>query len=242
MTTGRNLESNEGMTMAEPTYLLVHGAWHGAWCWQHLGTELDARSVRWRAVDLPSSQRGGDPKADLAQDAAVVAEASELDGPTILVGHSYAGAVIAEAAHLITGLEKLIYVAALVPLVGQSATDASREVKVRTELDEAIGLEGELLILDAARAPSALYQDCTPDLQAWALAQLSTQTLASFRSARRGPDVAVPSTYVLCRDDHAIDPSLQQKMAERTSRVIEVEGGHCPFLARPSALADALLS
>ena len=83
--------------MEESTYVLVHGAWGGAWCWDEFTKDLEGRSVRWRAVDLPSSRVGSDPLSDLAADAAIVtAAASAVEGPVILVGHSYAGAVITE--------------------------------------------------------------------------------------------------------------------------------------------------
>ena len=228
--------------MAQPTFILVHGAWHGAWSWRDLGAEFDRRGVAWRALNLPSSQRGGDPLADLDQDAARVAEVCELDGDVVLVGHSYGGAVISEAAHLVTNLERMVYIAALVPQVGQSATDASREVKVRTQLDDAMELEGSYLRLDPDKARGALYNDCTREIGDWATAQLSVQTLASFRSARRGGDVPVASRYILCRQDHAIDPELQRVMARRTDEVIAIESGHCPFLSQPGDLSELILA
>ncbi|HUX04071.1 MAG TPA: alpha/beta fold hydrolase [Acidimicrobiales bacterium] len=228
--------------MTQPTFILVHGAWHGAWSWRDLGAEFDRRGVTWRALNLPSSQRGGDPLADLDQDAVRVADACEVDGDVVLVGHSYGGAVISEAAHLVTNLERMVYVAALVPEVGQSATDASREVRVRTELDAAMELDGDYIRLDPTKAASALYHDCTREVSDWATAQLSVQTLASFRSARKGVDVPVPSRYILCRQDRAIDPALQQVMARRTNEVIAIESGHCPFLSRPSQLCEILLA
>ena len=228
--------------MALPTFILVHGAWHGAWSWRDLGVELDRRDAPWRAVSLPSSQRGGDPLADLDQDALRVADACEVEGGVVLVGHSYGGAVISEAAHLIENLERMVYVAALAPNVGQSATDASREVRVRTQLDEAMELDGDYLRLNPDKAAAALYHDCHREVSEWAVSQLSVQTLASFRSVRKGPNVPVESRYILCRQDRAIDPSLQSVMAQRTDEVISIESGHCPFLSRPAELSELLLA
>ena len=226
--------------MVQSTYLLVHGAWHGSWCWRDLGLEFDRRGVSWRAVDLPSARPGGDPKSNLVTDAAVVASAGQLDGPVILVGHSYGGAVICQAAPLISNLERMIFVAALVPRFGESATDASREVKVRTELDEALEVNGDYLQLKKERAVAALYQDCNSEIQSWSLSQLSSQTLASFRSVRNAPDVTVPTHYVLCREDRALHPSLQERMALRADEVMFIASGHSPFLSHPKELADLL--
>ena len=227
--------------MTESTYIFVHGAWHGAWCWNELGREFDRRGVAWRAVDLPSAQPRGDPSASLVDDVAAVVACAPLDGPIVLVGHSYGGVVITEAAPLIANLERLCYVAALVPNLGQSTTDTSRTVNVRTRLDSAIEIDGTLLRLNRERVIDALYQECSPELQAWAAGQLSRQTLASFRSTRRAPKVNVPSRYILCRHDHALDPSLQERMAERCDAFVELASDHSPYISHPVECSEALL-
>lgn len=227
--------------MPSPTFILVHGAWSGAWCWRDLIKELDRRGVPWRAMDLPSSRPGAPAATNLTDDANAVA-ACATEGPVVLVGHSYGGAVITEVAPLVAGLASLIYIAALVPDAGESATDVARTVQVRTELDRAIEFDGDVLRLNAELAPSALYGQCSPEDQRWATAQLTTQTLSSFRSARTSAAVAVPSRYIKCLSDHAVDPSLQSVLAARCDELVELESDHSPFLSHPSELADALLS
>ncbi len=226
--------------MTPPTYVLVHGAWGGPWCWRDLTAHFDERGVAWLAVDLPSAQRDGDPLADLDQDAAVVAAACEGLGNVVLVGHSYGGAVVSQAAHLVGELSRVVFVAAIVPTTGESATDVSRLVRVRTALDEAMVLDGPILRLDPNLAGAALYHDCDPATRDWAVGQLSTQTLASFRSSRIGPDVPVTSRYVVCLDDHAIDPSLQEILAARCSERVELASGHSPFFSHPAELAHLI--
>ncbi len=228
--------------MTAPTYVLVHGAWGGPWCWRDLTSQFDQRGVAWRAVDLPSSQTGGDPLADLDQDAALVAGACEGLGNVVLVAHSYGGAVVSQAAHLVGELTHLVFIAAIVPARGESATDVSRLVRVRTTLDEAMVLDGPILRLNPELAGAALYEDCDPTTREWALGQLSTQTLASFRSPRTGPDVPVASRYVACRDDRAIDPSLQEILAARCDERVELSSGHSPFFSHPSELADLIIA
>ena len=226
--------------MTDPTYVLVHGAWSGPWCWRDLTVELDARGLSWRAVDLPSVQTDGDPLADLDQDAAVVAEACEGLADVVLVGHSYGGAVVAQAEHLVGELSRVVFIAAIVPMPGESATDVSRLVRVRTTLDQAMILEGHVLRLDSTLARAALYHDCDEATQSWALDQLSTQTLASFRSPRIGEAVPVPSRYVVCRNDRAIDPSLQEILAARCDERVDIASGHSPFFSHPRELADLI--
>lgn len=180
--------------------------------------------------------------ADLAADAAVVVAAASTGGPVILVGHSYGGAVITEAAPSIAILKRLIYIAALVPEIGQSATDTSRLVRVRTELDSAIEVDGPLLRLNREPAALALYQDSTSEIREWASSQLSTQTLASFRSVRSAAPVGAFSRFVLCRHDQAIDPSLQELLAGLCDEVLEINSDHSPFLSHPVELCEALLA
>ena len=227
--------------MSQPTVVLVHGAWHGAWCWRDVTAVFDHEGVAWRTPDLPSSHSPGDPTADLAGDRDAVVAAAELEGPVILVGHSYGGVVVSEAAPSLTNLVRLVYVAALIPLPGQSATDASRESSRRTLLDESMRIVGDHIELDPIGAGRALYPDCAPDVRSWAVSHLSTQTIASFRSRRSAGAVATHSRYVLCRDDEAIDPSLQAIMAQRTAEVVPIDSGHSPFLSHPAQLSDLIL-
>jgi pimeloyl-ACP methyl ester carboxylesterase len=233
----------EEVNVNPPTVILVHGAWHGAWCWRDLVAILDREGVAWRAPDLPSSHSPEDPTADLARDRdAVVAAAADVrEGPVILVGHSYGGVVVTEAAPALANLTRVVYVAALVPLPGQSATDASRESPRRTVLDESMRVIDGHIELDPIGAERALYRDCTPDVRSWAISHLSGQTIASFRSRRGADRVDAHTRYVLCREDEAIDPALQETMAQRTDEVVTITSGHSPFLSHPAQLVDIIL-
>ncbi|MGC8498994.1 MAG: alpha/beta hydrolase [Acidimicrobiales bacterium] len=227
------------MTPRAATYVLVHGAWHGPWAFEPLTRILDERGVSWIAPALPSSHDDGDGSADLAADAAVVVAAAVAAGPVVLVGHSYAGAVVTEAAPRLD-VREIVYIAALVPRVGESATEASRRVRVRTQLDDAMRLEGAWLTLDPELAAVALYGHLAPSDAAAQVARLGRQTLASFRSPRQAADVEVPRRYLRCLEDQAIDPSLQDQMAMSCDTVIDLASDHSPFHSHPDVLADAL--
>jgi len=228
--------------MSEATYVLVHGGWSGAWSWRDVGKELSRRDIPWTALDLPSSTHGAHPNTYLSDDAREVIEVTKLDGPVVLVGHSYGGAVVTEAADQIPNLERIVYIAALVPALGQSATEAKQEVDVMTRLDEAIERHGDYLILNPILAHAALYQDCKEKVAAWAVSQLTPQTIASFRSPRSSFEADVPSRYILCTDDNALDPTLQKVMSHRCSEVVTLESDHSPFLSRPGTLTDLLVA
>src|SRR3954470_22180640 len=98
-----------------PTFVLVHGAWHGAWCWEALLPELGERGVEALAVDLPSD----DPDAGLADYAATVLEAVGAREDVVLVGHSLGGITIPLVAAQ-RPVRALAFVCALVPVPGAS--------------------------------------------------------------------------------------------------------------------------
>jgi len=178
----------------------------------------------------------------LADDAAAVAATVHRDGHYILVGHSYGGAVVTEVAPRIPNLERIVYVAALVPKEGESATETARVVRVPTKLDEAIEVDGDYFRLNRNLASAALYNDCPSQIASWAVDKLSTQTTASFRTKRTSADTGVDSLYIRCTLDRAIDPLLQEHMSDRCDIVFDLASDHSPFLSQPSNLCEAILS
>ena len=220
------------------TVVLVHGAFGGPWTWRDLTPVLDERGVRWVAPDLPST--AGDPTIELGDDARAVLDVLP-DGPVVLVGHSYGGAVIAEAAARVPRLQALVFLAALVPQPPESSSDAARLVAVRTWLDEAMSVSDGLIRLDPALAGAALMGDCDEEQISFVVDRLRPQSLRSFRSPREAPEPAVRRRYVRCRDDHAIDPAVQTLLAARCDEVIDLASGHSPQFSMAEACADAIL-
>jgi pimeloyl-ACP methyl ester carboxylesterase len=103
--------------------LLVHGAWHGAWCWDRVLGPLRALGYKPEAMDLPGHGDSPESFTDLHGDADAVASRLDAIGePTLLVGHSYGGMVITDAGvHEAVGA--LAYVCAFMPKAGQSLMD-----------------------------------------------------------------------------------------------------------------------
>jgi len=95
--------------VSSPTYILVHGAWGGAWCWRDVGVELDQRGVAWRAVDLPSS-RNDAVRRRVWPRMRKRSPPWPTTTPVRAGRHSYGGAVAAEVASRIQNLQKCIYV------------------------------------------------------------------------------------------------------------------------------------
>ena len=228
--------------MTTPTFVLVHGAWHGAWCWQPLGAVLDDRGLAHDALDLPSSS-GLDASVDMNTDVMALRRFCHDRGPVVLVAHSYAGAVVAEAAPKIDGLAGIVYLAALLPRVGQTASDVTRAYGVRSALDATIRRDDEgFLLLDPEPASLALYGDCDTVTRQWAINKVSNQTFASFRTVRTSENVAVASTYVICSRDQALAPEVQERIAQDCDDVVALDSDHSPFLSHPEELADLFVS
>ncbi len=213
--------------------LLVHGAWHDSWVWHPLLDHLDGLDVR--TVELPSSGADPDSLGDLRADAEVVRTAlAGVDGPVVVVGHSYGGVVVTEAATADTGAAHLVYLCAfqldegesLMALVGEEPPPwwevHDRHVAATTPED-------------------VFYNGCPEDLTAAAVGRLGLQSLSSFRQPlTRAAWREVPSTYVVCEDDRAIPLPVQEQMSRRSGSVVRMAAGHSPFLSSPGELARAL--
>jgi pimeloyl-ACP methyl ester carboxylesterase len=106
------------------TFVLVHGSWHGAWCWHRVVPELEALGHRVLAPDLPGHGDDATAPAQLTLKAyaecvaTVICSATE---PVVLVGHSFAGIVISQVAELVPErISRLVYLTAFLPANGQS--------------------------------------------------------------------------------------------------------------------------
>ncbi len=212
--------------------LLVHGAWHGSWAWDDLLPHLEKAGMDPATVDLPSAGNGGDLAADVA---AVRAALRARPGPTVLVGHSYGGTVVTEAAAG-TDAVALVYVCAFQLDRGESLMAAiGGRLGPWIDVDEATGT---MTVNDPVRT---FYADVDPARARELSAKLVPQTLASFNdpltvSAWRD----LPSTYVVCSQDHAIPPAAQQAMSERSGTVHTLDSSHSPFLSHPAELAQLI--
>jgi pimeloyl-ACP methyl ester carboxylesterase len=226
--------------------VFVHGAlvFDGAWWWHRMAEPLAALGLGTRAVELPSCVpspgASGEAPGDMYADADAVRSAlDEEDEPLVLVGHSYGGMVITDAAAGHGNAEHLVYVTSVMPELDEtlSSFGGGREpgpwMDPRPE-DGTMGVKAELL-------PGAFMQDCDEAAVAGALERLTRQPLTVFGQAPRA--VAwheKPSTYVVCAEDLATPPEAQREYARRAGKVVEVPTGHHPMLSQPGLLAQVL--
>ena len=231
-----------------PKAVLVHGAFHGAWCWDRVVNGLAARGIGALAVDLPGHGADPGPFGGLHHDAARVREVLDgIEGPVVLVGHSYGGAVITEAGTH-PGVGHLVYLCALNPDDTESSVHiAAADITGTGNAPDTGGLaagmsiENDLATVDLGVPRRCFYHDCDEATQDWALERLGPQPMLTF--SETPAEVAwrtTPSTYVVCSEDRAVPPALQRRLAPRCGSTLEWATSHSPFLSRPQLVVELL--
>ncbi len=238
------------MAAEKPTVILVHGAFSNGFVWGHVAGKLRAAGHNVVTLDLPG--RPGAPMApdqvslDLYRDT-VVDALNQADRPAILVGHSFAGIVIAAAAEQAPEkIKTLVFVAAYLPQAGDSLLSLAQQdpdAKIGPSLT--IDKEKGIAVVDyAARAelfandgPAPLKEklpDLILDEPAGPLV-----TAVQITDARFGQ---VDRIYVHTALDQVISPALQAKMVSRTPvrRAVTLQTGHLPFLTDSEGMANAI--
>lgn len=230
------------------TFVLIHGAWHGGWCWEEIVPRLEAKGHRALAPDLPGMAADRTPL-----DANVLGQwttaSSELVGaqaePVVLVGHSRGGLLVSTVAEHLPGMvAKAVYLAAPMLMDGQTGLEA------QFITEEALGAFrpnecGSAVAIDPSRAGTLLYGRCTPEVSARATARLVEEPLQPFDvrlslSAERYG--RVPRAYIETTDDKIV--SLAKQRAAQANwpceTVVTLPSDHCPFYSMPNRLAQAL--
>jgi pimeloyl-ACP methyl ester carboxylesterase len=232
------------------TFLLVHGAWHGAWCWAKLIPALEARGHKAVAIDLPGHGKDKTHLKDVTLETygkAVADAAARLPERPFVVGHSMGGAVIAATAERAPeAMRGLVFLCAFLPQNGDvmfalAAGDAKSMI-AGALIPSADGLATSF---NPSVLRDAFYADCSDaDIEA-AKAQLSPQAVAplaaaiTLTAARFG---SVPRDYIICEQDRAISAGFQREMLKATpcARIAELATSHSPFFSAPEKLADVL--
>jgi pimeloyl-ACP methyl ester carboxylesterase len=233
-------------------FVLVHGAFAGAWIWQPLKDRLESMGHSVQAFDLPGLGDDLTPAGEITLDScaarlcAVLASGSEA---AIVAGNSMGGIIATQgAARCRDRVAALVYVAAFVPRDGQSLLDLTKLPEGAGDQVQAnIVLEGEppVAVMPDEASRAALYNSCTEDLAAWAIAKQRPQPVAPFATAVSIPPGALAGIrrfYVLCRRDRAIPPALQRRMIAENAcdDVVELDTDHTPQLSMPDELAKTL--
>ncbi len=227
-------------------FLLIHGAWHGAWCWDKVTPLLAARGHAVQAIDLPGHGEDKTPPAQVgfadyvARVEKALAAARE---PVVLVGHSLGGASISAAAdRWPEKIAALVYLAAIVP----TREDGIASFRPEPGLTAMMNLPADgALTLDPANAREVFYHDCPREDVERALRLLTPQPARVFVEAKveLAPERfgRVPRHYIECLQDRAIGIDAQRAMHRRIGCTAHaLDASHSPFFSMPEQLAEVL--
>ena len=233
-------------TAARPTVVLVHGAWANSAAWSGVIERLQTEGY---TVDAPPN-----PLQSLKGDAATIADfLKTINGPIVLVGHSYGGAVITNAARGNRNVKALVYVDAFAPAKGESVLglDSSKPgsalgagpTKVFNFVPFPGAKKGDAELYVKPSVFKQAFANGLPAKQGAVLAATQSPAVFSAVTARSGTPAwkTIPSWYVLGTIDRAIPPAIQLFMAKRIhAHITRVKAGHLSMVAAPGVIANVI--
>jgi len=218
---------------SKPSILLVHGVWCDGSIWREVITLLAHQGYPVRAVQIPLTS--------FAEDVASVTRALDyLEGPVILVGHSYGGGVISEAGNH-PNVEKLVYITAFAPLPGEVLGSIMGKNPPAAQIEMKPDTHGFVW------ATSTQFQDAIAHDIHRGLVHLAVAVQKPFAGTIFGASVAhpawrtKPSWYLVTTEDRILNPETQRDMARQVKATLkEIPTSHLPMLANPQAVADII--
>ncbi len=236
------------MATKRKTFVLLHGAWHGGWCWERVAAPLRARGHR---VTTPTQTGLGErshlmsPDIDLAVFTADLVNHLLWEDLTnvVLVGHSFGGNAISGAAEEVPGrIDRLVYLDALVPVSGRAPFDEYPAGVAAQRIRQAEETSGGLSI---PAPPAAAFAVTDPTDAAWLEARLTPHPLHTFTTSqtfRDEPGNGLPVEYIVCNDPIYLGPLVGVRARVRSLGwpVTEIATGHDAMVTAPGALVDIL--
>jgi pimeloyl-ACP methyl ester carboxylesterase len=229
----------------KPTIVLVHGGWADSSGWND---EIASLQKKGYPVIAPAN-----PLRGLSSDADYVRSVLKtIGGPVVLVGHSYGGAVITNAAVGAPNVKALVYVAGFAPDKGESLLQLVTKFPGTHITPDALderpyplpdGTTGTDLYIKASVFRDAFAGDLPVSTTRLMQATQRPFSAAAFGEPSGTPAwKTIPSWYVLSTQDHAIPPAAQHFMADRAeAHVTEVKSSHVPMMSHPGVTTDVIL-
>jgi pimeloyl-ACP methyl ester carboxylesterase len=214
--------------------VLVHGGFVDASGWEAVYRQLRSQGFKVSVVQNPTTS--------LADDVGVVRRAlAKLDGPAVLVGHSYGGAVITEAG-TDPAVAALVYIAAFAPDAGESVASLIADPPPGAPVPPILPPEEGFLLLDREKFTQSFAADVEPSLAQFMADSQLPWGVAALQGAITQPAWKTkPSWYLIATDDHMIPPPAQRAMAQRAGATVsEVAASHSLYVSQPEAVVRAI--
>jgi pimeloyl-ACP methyl ester carboxylesterase len=234
------------------TYVLIHGSWHGGWCWEKIARSLKRAGHNVETPDLPGHGDDETPISQISLRSYAERVCQVLDAqsePVILVGHSMGGIAISQAAEYRPNkVETLVYLTGNLLRNGESLLQVAQEDKQSLVAPNLIIHEGKGVATIRGNAiENTFYGDCPKEDVARARSLLSPEPLAPLAtpvSVTEENFGRIPRVYIELLRDLANSPSAQKRMytALPCRKVISMNTSHSPFFSAPEELVAHLLS
>jgi pimeloyl-ACP methyl ester carboxylesterase len=237
-------------------FVLIHGGFHGAWCWNKLTPELESLGHEVVAIDLPGAGERVREQASLESWRAAMRDVVE-DGD-VLVGHSMGGFLLALAADEVPEkIARLIFLSAAVPIEGQAMTETTSVDDYWSQIT-GLPMEEFLTVADVpGQGPSVVitnpeaanqffYHDCDAADQAWAFERLTPLPLHVTTTQKinvpRFWSSPIPRDFIVCTDDRSHPMSLDNEFMARLglTSALGLPTSHSPFVSQPRETAKLL--
>jgi len=238
------------MDNSKKTYVLVHGAWHGAWSYSKTKKTLELTGDKVICFDLPGH---GEDKTEIkdvtlaAYVQKVKTELKKLNTPVVLVGHSLAGFIISQVAEeMPEKIEKLVFIATMIPYEQKTVYDiisADRESELLQNL--IFAEDKSWATVNEETLKNVVYNGASKEQIMEAAPHLVHQATQPFFATVNTSTNAfgkLKKTYIVCEKDKILSPKAQRALIEKIgiSKSISLNTGHIPHIENPEQLAQAI--
>jgi pimeloyl-ACP methyl ester carboxylesterase len=227
--------------------VLIHGAWHGAWCWDKLVPYLN--NIDKINLIVPDYSHITRPTNGSFIDAYInyilsIVQEQKKSEQFVLVGHSLGGIIITKLWQQLRNIQQLIYIAGFIPNSGMSLSDCAKE-DTAVDISLCFKFVKNCIAINTDNATEYFYNTCSKQDIEYALSKIIMQPIASFNE-KIFYDVKLlrqqKLTYLACRHDRAVSFAYQKQMQKKVAaKMITLNSCHSPFLSMPQQLAKILV-
>lgn len=239
------------MENLKKTYVMVHGAWHGAWSFEATKLKMEQSGAKVVTFDLPGHGNDRTEISKVTFDAyveKVKQEILKLDTAVILVGHSFAGYIVSKVAEELPGkIEKLVFVAAMVPTDQKTVFDTLKEDPGSKLLENLIFAEDQSwATVNEETLKNVVYNGANTAQIAEAAPKLVRQATQPFFVPVTLSDSAfgkIDKTFIICELDQILSASTQRELAAKINcnKTLSINTGHVASVENPELLAETIL-